>query len=101
MPSISQQPFGNQGVQGVDWYPRATLFVKKHIQKCIWREGDQEIGNEMEQFLLKASWDFAKIDLEPILDDDVCLMLSLFYYGNSAHERIQEFVIKIKKNILL
>ena len=42
----------------------------------------------MEQFLFadigaaeKASWDFAKIDLEPILDDDVCLMLSLFYYG--------------------
>ncbi len=51
VPSISQQPFGNQGVQGVDWYPHATLFVKKTFSKMYWTEGDREIGNEMKQFL--------------------------------------------------
>jgi hypothetical protein len=51
VPSISQQPFGNQGVQGVDRYPHTTLFVKKTYSKMFWTEGDREIGNEMKQFL--------------------------------------------------
>ncbi len=51
VPSISLQLFGNQGMQGVDWYHNATLFVKKTYSKMFWTEGDREIGNEMKQFL--------------------------------------------------
>jgi hypothetical protein len=48
VPSISQQPFGNQGVQGMDWYPHATLFVKKNIFKNI-QGADDKLGQFLDQ----------------------------------------------------